>query len=107
MYSYLEGPHGKIYLTVNGKEENIILNKGYAEISREWTKGDKVTLVLPMIIHKVVANENVIEDNNKIAFEYGPLVYCAEECDNKAIWTLLYPMISIYILQKNQFYLTK
>jgi DUF1680 family protein len=85
LYSYLDSVSGKVTLSVNGKEEEIRLNMGYAEISREWTKGDRVELVLPMIIHKVVANKQVRDDRNKVAFECGPIVYCAEEIDNKQI----------------------
>jgi DUF1680 family protein len=85
LYSYVDGSLGKISLRVNGKEEKLTLNKGYAEISREWTKGDRVELALPMIIHKAVASEKVKENINKAAFEYGPIVYCAEEIDNKHI----------------------
>jgi DUF1680 family protein len=91
LYSYVAGVQGKVSLSVNGKEEKVSLNKGYAEISREWTKGDKVEMVLPMIIHKVVANEKVKEDINKVAFEYGPIVYCAEEIDNKHISDISIP----------------
>jgi DUF1680 family protein len=91
LYSYLGGVSGKVTLSVNGKEEEITLNKGYAEISREWTKGDKVELALPMIIHEVVANKKVRDDSNKIAFEYGPIVYCAEEIDNKQISDISIP----------------
>ena len=91
LYSYLDSGHGKISLSVNGKEENITLNKGYAEISREWTKGDKVELALPMAVQRVVANDNVKDDSNKVAFEYGPIVYCAEEIDNKHISDISIP----------------
>ena len=74
-----------IHLTVNGEEEKLLIKNGYAEITREWNKGDKVELVLPMAIHQVAANANVSNDKNKIAFEYGPIVYCAEEIDDKNI----------------------
>jgi DUF1680 family protein len=91
LYSYLDGVSGKVTLSVNGKEEEITLIKGYAEISRKWSKGDKVELVLPMIIHEVIANKRVRDDSNKVAFEYGPIVYCAEEIDNKQISDISIP----------------
>jgi DUF1680 family protein len=91
LYSYLDSVSGKVTLSVNGKEEEITLNKGYAEISRKWIKGDKVELVLPMIIHEVVANKKVKDDSNKVAFEHGPIVYCAEEIDNKQISDISMP----------------
>ncbi|MDD4033386.1 MAG: glycoside hydrolase family 127 protein, partial [Bacteroidales bacterium] len=42
---------------------------------------------LPMKVRQVVANEKVSEDQGKVALEYGPMVYCAEEADNGAILT--------------------
>ncbi len=92
LYSYPDDAKGKVTLKINGKEEEIRLNKGYAEISREWSKGDKVELILPMMIHKVVANEKVKADSNKVAFEYGPIVYCAEGIDNKQISNISIPV---------------
>lgn len=83
LYSYSDGHSSKINILVNGRKENISLDKGYVVISREWNKGDLVDLDLPMTIHQVTANENVRDDSNKAAIEYGPFVYCAEECDNK------------------------
>jgi uncharacterized protein len=85
LYSYINIIPGNIALSVNGKEEKILFKNGYAEISKVWTKGDKVELVLPMAVHEVTANENVKDDSSKVAFEYGPIVYCAEEVDNKNI----------------------
>ena len=91
LYSYLDTSHKKICLLVNGKQAKLALKKGFAEISGKWNKGDEVELVLPMVIHEVKANEHVKADRNKIAFEYGPIVYCAEEIDNKQISNILIP----------------
>ena len=91
LYSYSDDVRGNVTVSVNGKEENISITGGYAEISREWAKGDKVELALPMIIHTVVANERVRADSNRVAFEYGPMVYCAEEIDNQRISSVSIP----------------
>lgn len=91
LYSYSNDIKGKMKLLVNGKEEPIKLNKGYAEISRIWFKDDKVELDLPMSVHKVIANKEVKADSNKVAFEYGPIVYCAEETDNKKLSDITIP----------------
>lgn len=85
LYSYLNNIPGKISLRINGTEEKIKLKNGYVEISKSWSKGDKVELILPMSVHKVIANEFVKDDSNKVAFEYGPIVYCAEEIDNNQL----------------------
>jgi uncharacterized protein len=91
LYSYIGDGLNKIILKVNGEEIGTNMDKGYAEISKEWSRGDKIELVLPMKVHKLIANEKVKADLNKIAFEYGPIVYCAEEIDNKQISNIFIP----------------
>ena len=91
LYSYLSDGMKKVTLKVNGIEEKVIINNGYAEISRKWSKEDKVELVLPMKVHEVIANGKVKADRNKVAFEYGPIVYCAEEIDNEQISDIFIP----------------
>jgi hypothetical protein len=58
------------------------LKNGYACIEREWQKGDKVQLDLPMPIRKITSNKNVKANEQRIALQRGPLVYCAEGIDH-------------------------
>lgn len=55
---------------------------GYYSIDRRWKKGDVVSLYFDMPVRKVQANDQVIADQGLTAVECGPLVYCAEQCDN-------------------------
>jgi DUF1680 family protein len=82
LYTYVGINSEKVILKINGRDEKYSIHKGYIEITKEWEKGDKIELTLPMAIRRVIANENVQEDINKVAFEYGPIVYCAEKIDN-------------------------
>lgn len=82
LYSYRSNSTDNIVLKVNGENEPLVMKNGYAVISRKWKKGDIVSVELPIEVKQVIANEIVEEDRDKIAFEYGPLVYCAEEADN-------------------------
>lgn len=91
LYSYINIMQNDVFLKVDGEEVIVTHNKGYADISREWNKGDIVEMILPMTVHKVIANEKVTEDSNKVAFEYGPIVYCAEEIDNRQIYDISIP----------------
>ncbi len=59
------------------------VENGYVEIHRNWKKGDELELLLPMPVRKVISNEAVIENKDKIAYQRGPLVYCAEGIDNE------------------------
>ncbi|MFA6400300.1 MAG: glycoside hydrolase family 127 protein [Salinivirgaceae bacterium] len=82
LYAYLDAKTDKFVLSVNGKEMLPTVTKGFIEITKEWHVGDSVELDLPMTIRKVIANDMVADDSNKVAIEYGPIVYCAEEIDN-------------------------
>jgi uncharacterized protein len=92
LYQYIGNSPEKILLKINGKNEKPVIKNGYIEISKEWNKGDKVELTLPMEIRRVIANDKVGEDRNRVALEYGPIVYCAEEADNiKQIPAIIIP----------------
>jgi hypothetical protein len=82
LYSYEQSTAKKIEIKVNGKPVDYQMKNGYATISREWKKNDKVELSLPMEIRRIVANENVKDDNGKVAIQCGPIIYCAEWKDN-------------------------
>ncbi len=95
LYSYIGQAEGSVKMKINGKEEKLVLNKSYLEITREWAKGDKVELTFPMAVRKVISNESVKDNQGLVAFEYGPLVYCAEEIDNNLpLSQLIIPEIS-------------
>jgi len=78
LYSFVSAPKQKFTVKVNGKPANYKLENGYAIISSLWKKGDIVSLSLPMAVRRVVANEKLVADNNKVAHMRGPIVYCAE-----------------------------
>lgn len=78
LYKYDNKLKSTVKLKINGEEVNYKLNNGYAVLENNWKKGDKVELILPMEIRQVEADERVKADNNKIAIERGPIVYCAE-----------------------------
>jgi hypothetical protein len=82
LYEYLEETTDEVGLKVNGQTTPLIVENGFAQIGRTWRDGDIVELDLPMPIRRVVANEKVEADREKIALERGPIVYCAEWVDN-------------------------
>lgn len=78
LYAFSGSPETKFVLKVNGKPSAYKLENGYAIINNQWKKGDEVTLSLPMEIRRVVANEKLEADINRVALMRGPMVYCAE-----------------------------
>jgi DUF1680 family protein len=91
LYSYLDRDHGEVNLSINGKKEEVNQNMGYAEILRRWKKDDSVELIFPLTVHRIIADNKVKDDSNKVAFEFGPVVYCAEEVDNEQISDIVIP----------------
>ena len=81
LYRYAEETKDKPVVRVNGKAVPLNIDKGYAAIARVWKKDDTVDLILPMPVHRVLANERVKADIGRAAVERGPLVYCAEGFD--------------------------
>jgi uncharacterized protein len=82
LYTY-EAPSAQpIEIKVNGIAVRYEVQKGYAVISKKWKKGDKVELTLPMNVQRVIANNHLADDTNKVALQRGPVMYCAEWKDN-------------------------
>ena len=76
----------KYEIAVNGKPvTSSTLENGYLKIDRNWNPGDRVTFSMEMPVEVVAADPRVKQDVGKRAIQRGPLVYCAEQTDNKNI----------------------
>jgi len=82
LYRFADPLNEPVVLKVNGKPVPLAVDKGYAAITRTWKRGDTVELALPTPVRRVLANEAVAADRNRVALQRGPLVYCAEWPDN-------------------------
>jgi DUF1680 family protein len=82
LYQYIGENTGIMNLKINGENENLTMNNGYLEIKRNWRKGDKIELSVPMHVRRVITNEKVQSNKDLVALEYGPIVYCTEQIDN-------------------------
>ena len=85
LYQYQDSPSLSIGMVVNDKPVPFTVEHGYFGIERTWRKGDRVSLGFSMEVRRVIASDDVVENQGKVAFEYGPIVYCAEEMDNPAL----------------------
>lgn len=83
LYSYSDGKQPGFTISINGTAVDSNIEKGYITINRQWKKGDAVDIHFDMEPRTVIANENVAADRGRVAFERGPLVYCAEWPDNE------------------------
>jgi len=88
-----EGKSNKTYaVMLNGRPVAHNLENGYITIDRKWSKGDVVTYKIPMEIRKIRAREEVEANQDRIALQRGPLVYCVEGADNGGnAWNIVVP----------------
>jgi len=85
LYTFKTVIRSKASIRINGVKTDFLLQNGYAVISRAWKQGDQLILELPMPVREVLANSQIAEDRDKVALQRGPLVYCAENADNKEV----------------------
>ena len=65
---------GKVRFLLNNKEIPVVEKDGYISINREWRKGDKVVMEMPMSVRA----EQLPDNSNYYSFTYGPLVLAAK-----------------------------
>lgn len=82
LYAYADSHTPSYTVSVNGVPVTADLDKGYCRITRKWKRGDRVDLHFDMQPRRIVADPRVTADLGRVAFERGPLVYCAERPDN-------------------------
>jgi len=82
LYSFIDEAPGEASLAVNGESVPLQMDRGYARLQRNWTRGDTIQLDLPMPVRRIVSHDRVTSNADKVALQRGPLVYCLEGPDN-------------------------
>lgn len=92
LYEFEDKTRPLVTITVNNKPIAYTMEKGYALIDREWVSGDEVVLTLPMQVKRVKARPELKQDEDRVALQRGPLVYCIEGADNNGkAWNIILP----------------
>ena len=73
---------------VNGNEIAPDVENGYAGITREWKKGDKIAFTLPIEVQRIKGIDKIEATAGQTALRYGPVVYCVESVDQDIDKTL-------------------
>ncbi len=69
-------------ISINGTAAGVDVETGqFAVISREWKKGDVISLEMPMEITFIEGHTRIEEVRNQVAIKRGPIVYCIESPD--------------------------
>lgn len=92
-----------VTIRLNGKPLAYRDEKGYAVIDRTWKKGDVVELELPMAVRQVVSRQELKANQDRVALQRGPLVYCVEGVDNDGrAWDIVVPDTATFTTQPQQ-----
>jgi hypothetical protein len=92
LYVFEDKTPAAFIINVNGKPATYKMDKGYAVIDREWKKGDVVELNIPMEVKRVKSRPELKQDEERVALQRGPIVYCVEGADNNdKAWNMILP----------------
>jgi DUF1680 family protein len=91
LYRFLDPVNDAVTLRVNGTPVEIVMERGYAVLDRQWGAGDTVELSLPMPVQRVACDARVEENRGRVALQRGPVVYCVEGRDSDLPLDLLSP----------------
>ena len=69
-------------IKVNGRVAKWTEQNGYILLNRTWQKGDVVEVSFAMPVNEIVARNEVKQNEDRIALQRGPLLYCVEGADN-------------------------
>ncbi len=97
LYNFSDNTASTLIIKINGMAVNYTNEKGYAVIEREWKNNDAVEMTIPLEIKKVMARSELKQDNDRMAIQRGPLVYCFEGADNKdKAWNMIMPLNAVF-----------
>ena len=82
LYRYKDATESKYSVRINGKEVEAVEENGYLVLNRKWKQGDRIEFDMDMQVQRIKASEEIKQDENRIALQYGPLVYAIEDVDN-------------------------
>ncbi len=83
LYNYVNPASENVAVYIDGEKEVVNSLDGYITLSGEKVNGKNIEIKFPMEVRMVETSDKVVENQGKLAMEYGPLVYAVEEIDNK------------------------
>ncbi|GAO42404.1 glycoside hydrolase family 127 protein [Flavihumibacter petaseus] len=92
LYHFTDTLSDQMVIKVNGKPQPFLQDNGYAVIDRKWKRGDSISIETPMRARWIQSNTALRENTDRVALQYGPLVYCVEGADNGGnAWNFIIP----------------
>ncbi|RKS73900.1 hypothetical protein CLV35_2394 [Motilibacter peucedani] len=76
----------EVQVAVDGTPvEEAVGSDSYLRITRDWSAGARVSLVLPMQVRAIAPHPRVDAVRGCLALARGPVVYCLEQADHDAV----------------------
>ncbi len=83
LYHFTDGLAAKkMELKINGKTISYKEENGYAVIDGKWKKGDIIEINTPLEVRRIGSHASLKQNEDRVALQYGPMVYCVEGADN-------------------------
>jgi DUF1680 family protein len=82
LYRFARTSDERHAVSVNGTASTTPTDRGYVRLQRRWQPGDRIELVFPMPVRRLLAHDGIADNRGKAAFQRGPLVYAFEAIDN-------------------------
>ncbi len=82
LYTFVNSTIEDIAIRIDGKPADYQVQSGYAVLDRTWQSDTEVEIILPMQIRKLRSRPEIVENKDRLALQYGPMVYCFEAADN-------------------------
>ncbi|MBS1608979.1 MAG: glycoside hydrolase family 127 protein [Bacteroidetes bacterium] len=103
LYKFSQPENMPVTIKINGKDVPYKKENGYLVIEREWKKGDVIDYNMPMPVNFIAAGNQLKYDNDRIAIQRGPILYCVEGADNKeGVWNLIVPASTSFTTKQEQ-----
>jgi hypothetical protein len=83
LYKFIDTSNVMCSIKVNGEGFLPKMDRGFAVIDRDWKQGDEVEVDFPMPVRRVAADARLLEDQDHVSLQRGPLVFCLEGVDAK------------------------
>lgn len=101
LYSFDSLSSAKPRMMINGSPVEYLIENGYAVIEREWKDGDKIDYQMSMDVKKLFSRSELKQNNQRMALQRGPLVYCVEGADNNGeAWNIFAPVNTHFQTEK-------
>lgn len=83
LYRFTKPLSKTLQVSLNGQKADYRMENGYLVVERKWEGRSSLEVDFPYEVRMIAAHDSVAANQDKIALQAGPLVYCAEWPDQE------------------------